>query len=206
MDGSASIDYIINNNIEGVLVECGVDDGHFQEIWIKHLQKLNHSRDIFLYDTFSGLTQPGEFDYTASTASIFKMNKDEVYNYWKKETLNGGWCSTPLNAVQVRLGKLNYPSDKLHYIVGDVMETLKVKENIPDKIALLRLDTDWYESSKIELELLYDRVVQGGLVIFDDYYHWDGQRRAVDEFFKSRNLQYTINKIGNGKTGAIIKT
>ena len=206
MDGSASIDYLINNNIEGVLVECGVDNGNFEEIWIKRLQSLNQERDIYLYDTFTGLTQPGEFDYTSTSATIFKMSKDEVYNYWQKETLKGGWCSTPLNVVQTRLGKLNYPTDKLHYIVGDVMETLKVNENLPDKIALLRLDTDWYESSKFELEIFYDKVVKGGLIIFDDYYHWDGQRRAVDEFFNSRNLSYTFTKIDNGKTAAIIKT
>ena len=63
------------------------------------------------------------------------------------------------------------------------METLQNNENIPDKIAILRLDTDWYESSKFELETLYNNVVSGGVIIFDDYYHWDGQRRAVDDFF-----------------------
>jgi len=85
------------------------------------------------------------------------------------------------------------------------METLKYKTNIPEKIAILRLDTDWYESTKYELEQMYDNVVSGGLIIFDDYYHWDGQRRAVDEYFKSINVNYYFVNIGNFKTAAIIK-
>jgi len=85
------------------------------------------------------------------------------------------------------------------------METLKDKTKIPEKIAILRLDTDWYESSKYELEQMYDNDVSGGVIIFDDYYHWDGQRRATDNFFKSRNISYDFVNIGNHKTAAIIK-
>ena len=82
---------------------------------------------------------------------------------------------------------------------------LKDKTTIPEKIAILRLYTDWYESSKYELEQMYDNVVTGGLIIFDDYYHWDGQRRATDEFFLTRNIKYDFVNIGNHKTAAIIK-
>jgi len=82
------------------------------------------------------------------------------------------------------------------------METLKIF--VPEKIAILRLDTDWYESSKFELEMMYNNVVSGGLVIFDDYYHWDGQRRAVDEFFEKRNENVNIIKL-DSKTGAMVK-
>jgi hypothetical protein len=85
------------------------------------------------------------------------------------------------------------------------MNTLKDKSNIPDKIAILRLDTDWYESSKFELEQLYDNVVDGGVIIFDDYFHWEGQRKATDEFFMNRNIKYDIINLNDGKTGAIIK-
>jgi len=69
----------------------------------------------------------------------------------------------------------------------------------------LRLDTDWYESSKYELEQMYDNVVSGGVIIFDDYYHWNGQRKATDDFFASKNLKYDFVNIGNNKTSAIIK-
>jgi hypothetical protein len=85
------------------------------------------------------------------------------------------------------------------------METLKDKTKIPEKIAILRLDTDWYKSSKYELEQMYDNVVTGGIIIFDDYYYWEGQRKATDEFFLTRNISYNFVNLGNEKTAAIIK-
>ena len=208
IDGEGTIKYILNNNIEGVLVECGVDTGMFEEIWINELIKNNQQRDIYLYDTFAGLTEPGENDYTCKDAVLCNMSKEDVHNEWKSKIINettNNWCYTPLEIVKNRLNSKGYPENKLHYIVGDVMETLKNKNNIPEKIAVLRLDTDWYESSKYELEQMYDNVVCGGVIIFDDYYHWEGQRKATDDFFKKINMNYHFININNGKTAAIIK-
>jgi hypothetical protein len=208
IDGEGTIKYILNNNIEGVLVECGVDAGVFEEIWINELIKNNTVRDIYLYDTFTGLTEPGENDYTCKDAVLFNMSKENVHNEWKSKIINettNNWCYTPLEIVKNRLNSKGYPENKLHYVVGDVMETLKNKNNIPEKIAVLRLDTDWYESSKYELEQMYDNVVCGGVIIFDDYYHWEGQRKATDDFFKKINMNYQFININNGKTAAIIK-
>lgn len=208
IDGEGTIKYILNNNIEGDLVECGVDTGVFEEIWINELIKNNQQRDIYLYDTFAGLTEPGENDYTCKDAVLFNMSKENVHNEWKSKIINettNNWCYTPLEIVKNRLNSKGYPENKLHYIVGDVMETLKNKKNIPEKIAVLRLDTDWYESSKYELEQMYDNVVCGGVIIFDDYYHWEGQRKATDDFFKKINMNYQFININNGKTAAIIK-
>ena len=209
MDGADAVNYILQNNIEGCIIECGVDSGYFEHIWINELMKNNSVRDIYLYDTFSGLVEPTEYDYTCKDAKLFQMNKDEVYTTWKSHVIQekvNGWCYTPLDKVKNRLNSTGYPENNLHYVVGDVMETLKDKTTIPEKIAILRLDTDWYESSKYELEQMYDNVVSGGVIIFDDYYHWDGQRRATDDFFKSRNINYNFVDIGNFKTAAIIKT
>ncbi len=170
--------------------------------------KNNAIRDIYLYDTFGGLVKPTEYDYTCKDAKLYSMNSSDVYNMWEKQIINkntNGWCYTPLEKVQNRLISTGYPQNNLHYIVGDVMETLKDKTKIPEKISILRLDTDWYESSKYELEQMYDNVVTGGVIIFDDYYHWDGQRRATDDFFLSRNINYDFVNIGNNKTSAIIK-
>ncbi|AAC96429.1 hypothetical protein PBCV1_A061L [Paramecium bursaria Chlorella virus 1] len=208
MDGADAVRHVIVNNIEGCLVECGVDAGHFEYVWIKELQQHNQVRDIYMYDTFGGLTEPGEYDYTCDTATFYTMSKEEVHKEWEKQIINdktNGWCYTPLEKVRDKLNSTGYPQDKLHYIVGDVMETLAKSENIPEKIAILRLDTDWYESSKIELERMYDNVVKGGIIIFDDYYHWEGQRKATNDFFESRNQTYHFFNIGNGKTAAIIK-
>ena len=170
--------------------------------------KNNAIRDIYLYDTFGGLVEPTEHDYTCKDAKLYQMTSHEVYNTWKSHIISekvNGWCYTPLENVKNRLNSTGYPENNLHYVVGDVMETLKDTTTIPEKIAILRLDTDWYESSKYELEQMYDKVVTGGVIIFDDYYHWEGQRKATDEFFLNRNLKYDFVDIGNCKTAAIIK-
>jgi O-methyltransferase len=209
MDREAAVKYILENNIEGALVECGVLYGDMECMWINELQKTNSVRDIYLYDTFEGLVEPGEHDYTSDTAIYYYMNKDMVHEHWKNHVINentNGWCYCPLEQVKDKLKSTNYPEENLHYVVGDVMETLKDRSNIPEKIAVLRLDTDWYESSKYELEQMYDNVVDGGLIIYDDYYHWNGQRKAVDEFFESRNIVPNIVNLNDGKTASMIKS
>lgn len=210
MDGAAAVDYILKNNIEGVIVECGVDTAHFEYVWILELMKNNAVRDIYMYDTFGGLVKPCDYDYTCKDSKVYSMDKDQVYETWKRQIIDektNGWCYTPLKKVQERLNATGYPQEHLHYVIGDVMETLKDKTTLPEKIAILRLDTDWYESSKYELEQLYDNVVVGGVIIFDDYYHWDGQRRATDEFFESRNIVVSYRDFVrlDEKTAAIIK-
>jgi O-methyltransferase len=208
MDGADALNYVLKNNIEGVIIECGVGNGVFEHIWIKELMNNNTVRDIYLYDTFAGLAQPSEYDYTCKDAKLYQMSNEEVCSTWKKLIINekiNDWCYTPFQEVQTSLNSTGYPQAYLHYVIGDVMETLKDKSTIPKKIAILRLDTDWYESSKYELEQMYDNVVPGGVIIFDDYYHWDGQRRATDDFFSSRNIHYDFVDIGNHKTAAIIK-
>jgi len=153
MDGIDAIKYILINNIDGVIIECGVASGNFEYICINELIKNNTHRDIYLYDTFAGMVEPGEYDYTRNDAVIYSWNKEETYNYWKNNIINenaNNWLNYSLDTVKNRLNSTGYPQNKLHYIVGDVMNTLKDKSNIPDKIAILRLDTDWYESSKFE--------------------------------------------------------
>lgn len=208
MDGTAAAKYVLENNIEGVFVECGVDSGHFEHMWILTLQKNNTLRDIYLYDTFAGCVKPSRHDYTCKDAKMYSMDRFQVFQKWKENIIDektNGWCYTPLEKVKARLEATGYPAERLHYIVGDVLETLKDKTKIPEKIAILRLDTDWYESSKYELEQMYDNVVKGGVIIFDDYFHWEGQRKATDDFFKERNIQYEFVDIGNYKTAAILK-
>jgi O-methyltransferase len=201
--------YIFLNKIEGALVECGVHEGAQEYEWIKILMENNiEPRDIYLYDTFAGLVEPSKYDYTCKDAILDTKTSEETYEYWKNQIITNNinnWCYAPIEKVKLNLYSTGYPRNKLHFIVGNTIETLQIKENIPEKIAILRLDTDWYESSKVELEKLYNNVVVGGVIIFDDYYHWDGQRRAVDEFFKFINIDYEIIKINNNKTGAVIK-
>lgn len=206
MDGVDSIEYIISKNIPGALVECGCGNGNFQILWIRELQKRQALRDIYMYDTFAGLTEPCELDYTVPDSTQYTMNKDQVKETWSSQIQNAesnGWCNWSLEYVKRTLEEYKYPNEYLHYIVGDVRKTLLNEENIPKEIAILRLDTDWYDSSKLELQKMFPYVVSGGLVIFDDYNHWNGQRVATDEFFKEIGQQYQFVHLG--KTAAMIK-
>ena len=208
LDGMESVEYVINNSIPGCLVECGVNGGHFEDIWIKTLQSFRCVRDIYMFDTFAGMTEPGKYDYTRTDATIYKNTHEEVHDIWKSNAIDdttNDWCYTSLRDVKFLLQKNGYPKENLHYVVGDVMQTLSDPRNVPDQIAILRLDTDWYESSKYELEMLYSKVSPGGVIVFDDYFHWDGQRRAVDDFFAVNGITPRIVPIGNQKTGYMIK-
>lgn len=208
MDGRSAVEYVVANNVPGVFVECGVEQGAQEVEWIYALKALGARRTIVLYDTFAGLTRPGEHDYTLSTATICSASRESVLHEWESRRVTdklNTWCYSPLDRVKANLESIGYPGATLQYVVGDVMDTLRDEASLPDAIAILRLDTDWYESSKYELERLYDRVSPGGVVIFDDYYHWNGQRKATDEFFASIGERPDIRPIGNQKTGSFVK-
>jgi len=99
----------------------------------------------------------------------------------------------PKAIVKNNIGSTHYPPEKVRFVEGKVEETLS-SALLPTKIALLRLDTDWYASTKAELEVLYDRLVPGGLLFIDDYCFFGGARRATDEFFEKRGLTTLLMK------------
>jgi len=105
--------------------------------------------------------------------------KDRDYNGISAETQlstqkkgTGVWCEASIEDVQANMSFTGYPSDRIHYVQGMVENTIPA--NMPDKIALLRLDTDWYASTKHELEHLYPLLEKGGVLLIDDYGHWQG--------------------------------
>lgn len=154
----SSVKYVVNNNIEGDIVECGVWRGGNSMVMAKTLFDLGKmDRDIYLFDTFEGMTAPTNQDFDSSGQQV----SSQLAAAEKKEGKNI-WCIANLDDVRSNLNATGYPPDKLHFIEGDVTETLERNSNIPDKIAVLRLDTDWYESTKKELEVLFPRLVKGG--------------------------------------------
>lgn len=176
-----SLEYIRNNNLPGDYVECGVwKGGNILGImtYLEYHQNLNPN--IWLYDTFEGMTNPTLHDV------------DHV-GVFASTVLDQVKCVSPLQEVRSNLFDSSYPRDKIKFVIGDICQTLLDNTNVPDQIALLRLDTDWYESTKIELEVLWDKLIPNGILIVDDYGHWRGCRKAVDEFFKDKNQ--TINQI-----------
>lgn len=209
MDTKEAIAYVEENKIEGSYVECGVEKGKHPKICASEILAHDYSiRDIYLYDTFAGLPEPSERDKTLENNGLFRMSADEVKKRWKKSNRENdinGWCYCSLGQVQHNMKTTGYPEERLHFVKGNVMDTLKVEENLPSKIAVLRLDTDWYDSSKFELEVLYDRVSKGGVLIFDDYYLWKGQHDAVNEFFEENGLDKSAINRTNKQTAYYIK-
>ena len=166
----ASLRWIEEEAIDGDVVECGV----WRAGNIMLARKIAPDRVCWLYDTFTGMTEPGPEDISISS----QLPALPRYH------ASPGWCLAALEDVKSDLAVMDcFDEQRLRFVVGDVAETLLIAENLPDQIALLRLDTDWYASTKIELEVLYPRLVSGGVLIVDDYGHWQGSRQAVDEYF-----------------------
>ena len=190
-----TIKYIERNKIEGDIVECGVWKGGSMMAVAETLkEQKSFSRQLYLYDTFEGMSEPTQADktYTGEDAAHL-LQKDK-----NKET-NPVWAYSTLREVREAINATGYPEDKIQYIVGKVEETIPA--NIPSKISVLRLDTDWYESTRHELIHLYPLLSLGGVVIIDDYGYWQGARKAVDEYFGRNNIRILLNRID--ETGRI---
>lgn len=165
-----SLEYIRLNNIEGDFVECGVWKGGNIFGIIEYLKFHNiENRKVWLYDTFEGMTEPGNFD--------IDLNNNKAKDIFKSVI-----CYSPLDEVKALMNISEFNKENLIYVVGDINETLNNVNNIPSKISILRLDTDWYDSTKKELEVLFPVLSYSGVMIVDDYGHWAGSRKAVDEY------------------------
>lgn len=186
---SRSIQYIEEFNIEGDIVECGVwKGGSIMMAALKLIELKSLNRDLFLFDTYEGMTIP-----TSKDKAINGEYAIDLFNQQDKTNPNNSWCFSPLQEVKKNVYSTNYNKDKIHFIKGKVEDTLP--HDSIRKVAILRLDTDWYESTLHELETLYDKVVNGGIIIIDDYGHWSGCKKAVDEFIRKRNLKIFLNRI-----------
>ena len=103
------------------------------------------------------------------------------------------WCHSPFDEVQRNLERTGYGLDNMRFVAGKVENT--IPSSVPEQISLLRLDTDWYESTLHELTHLYPKLSPGGVLIIDDYGHWQGCRRAVDEYFASQPVPVFLHRI-----------
>lgn len=182
--------YAISKEIQGDFVECGVWRGGSSMAMAYQLLQLGvNNRRIWLYDTFSGMTPPTDDDVEARTS----ISAFDLLENTKKAIGNNVWCVATKDDVSNNIAMTGYPKNMFQLIEGDVVETLQ--HSVPECIALLRLDTDWYESTKKELEVLFPRLVPGGVCIIDDYGHWTGSRKAVDEYFKENNINVLLHYV-----------
>jgi O-methyltransferase len=184
-----AVNYVVENKIPGAIVECGVWRGGSMMAAIHTLLKQNdRSRDVYLFDTFEGMSEPTERDvmFNGQRASELLEGSE------RKEGVPNYWCVAGIEDVTRNVTSTGYPKEKLHLIKGKVEDT--IPKNAPNQIALLRLDTDWYESTAHELQHLYPRVAPNGVVIIDDYGHWQGARQAVDEYFAQQPFKPLMNR------------
>lgn len=187
-----AVKYVISNNIGGDFVECGVWKGGSCMMIANTLMQSNQkNRLLWLYDTFDGMTEPTNEDIVKETGIRAKdLLKDSVEKTTDKYNI---WAYAPEELVRNNLKLTLYPSEYIKYIKGKVEETLPVTK--PESIALLRLDTDWYESTKVEMDELYPLITKGGILIIDDYGHFEGAKKAIDEYFKGIDEQPLMHRI-----------
>lgn len=183
-----AVEYIIGHKIEGDFVECGVWKGGSAMMMAHSLLLSNTQRDIYLYDTFEGMSEPNEKDKDLHGNSADKLLKES--NKYSDRSI---WCYSTLEQVQQNIYSTNYRKDKIHFVKGKVEET--IPNTVPQKIALLRLDTDWFDSTYHELIHLYPLLSNKGILIIDDYGHWEGARKAVDQYFKEKNIFPLMHRI-----------
>lgn len=188
--------YIVQHDIPGTLVECGVWRGGAIMAAALTLDQLGRNdREFFLYDTFSGMPAPTARDYAIKNGS----RPQDEFEATRITEDSSEWCYAGLSDVRRNLATLPYDPVQFHLIAGKVEDTIPA--TLPGSIALLRLDTDWYASTKHELEHLYPLLVPKGVLIIDDYYHWGGSREAVDEYFMAHPETILFTKVDASAIG-----
>lgn len=189
-----AVEYVVSRPVAGAIVECGVwRGGSVMAIALTLLRLGDTSREIYLFDTFEGMTEPGSEDvkHTGETAADILATSERD---------SDNWAFASLDQVREAVLSVGYPEERIHFVQGPVEETLPARET--GAIALLRLDTDWYASTKHEIEHLYPLLSPGGALILDDYGHYEGARRAVDEYFDSHGGRPLLTRVDyTGRVG-----
>jgi O-methyltransferase len=185
-----AVEYLIVNQVQGDFVECGVWRGGSMMAAALALLKLGQtSRHFYLFDTYEGMSSPTDEDTALQGGRKAKELLAEAKNRQDAPI----WAHAGLEDVQRNMESTRYPSERIHYVKGKVEDTLP--QQIPGQIALLRLDTDWYESTRHELVHLYPKLAPNGILILDDYGHWAGARKATDEYFAQFNFRPLLNRL-----------
>jgi O-methyltransferase len=189
-----AVEYVVNSGLQGDFIECGVWRGGSSMLIALTLLKMGQThRKIYLYDTFEGMTEPTKDDISK------KENAQEIWRKCQRENHND-WCFSAISDVRRNMLSTGYPENNIFLIKGKVEDT--IPSTIPSNVALLRLDTDFYGSTKHEMIHLYPLLVQKGVLIIDDYGYWAGARKAVDEYFVSNNIHILLDRIdGTGRIG-----
>lgn len=179
-------------NLAGDVVECGVWNGGCVGLMaISHQRHSGPQRKFHLFDSFEGLPQPSSHD----TEVVDGFNA-ENHSVGSQDGLVaiGACAGISQPAVEKFLvDRLGLPREQFVFHVGWFEETVPSAATAIDKIALLRIDGDWYSSTKVCLDNLFDKVVPNGVIIIDDYGTFSGCRKAVDDFLEAAGIRPEIH-------------
>lgn len=189
-----AVRYVTRHGIPGDIVECGVWRGGSMQAAGLILSSLgDESRELHLFDTFEGMPPPTEEDGRTRDGAF--VSADELLATHDRDSFM--WAAAGLDLVKEGMAGIDYPQDKIHYHVGMVEDT--TPQEAPEQIAILRLDTDWYASTKHEMEHLYPRLAPGGVLIIDDYHAWDGAQKAIDEWLDETGVPLFLAPMSGGR-------
>lgn len=189
-----AVEYIVAKDIPGDFVECGVWRGGSMMMAAFALTHFGdcRERNLYLYDTYAGMSAPSKHD--------FKFGEAPAREKWEASRTGKGkgstWNLATLDEVRLNMQTTRYPMERLRFVEGDVTKT--IPGTLPERIAMLRLDTDFYDSTRHELEHLYARLVPGGMLIIDDYGTWAGSKKAVDEYFDAVGSRPFFARLDSG--------
>lgn len=183
----AAVRYLCASKIDGDMVESGVAaGGSVMAMAVTLLDIGDRDRHLWLYDTFEGMPEPTDHD-------VGRFNSPAMKLYKKRHDQEGGWIRFSVEEVKKNVLSTGYPEANFHFVQGKVEQSLQ--RTVPERIALLRLDTDWYESTKAEMDALFPLVAPGGLILLDDYYRWMGSRKAVDDYISQNDIRIFWSRI-----------
>lgn len=184
-----AVRYVENRGIEGAIVECGVWRGGSMMAAALTLKSVGkNDRELYLFDTYDGMPAPTDADVDLQGESA-----EQYYQSHRKASGNSDWCAANVDEVARNMARTGYPKERVHLVQGRVEETIPA--SAPERIALLRLDTDWFESTFHTLQHLYPRLSTGGVLIIDDYGHWKGSREATDRYFAEAAPPVLLNRL-----------
>jgi hypothetical protein len=182
----AAVRYVVEAKVPGAVVECGVWRGGSMLAVARTLVELGASdRDLYLFDTFTTMPYPGEEDVD--------VVGNRAADFYDAAIAAPAFSYLPMEEVRRLLVATGYPGDRLHFVPGMVEET--IPDHLPEVIALCRLDTDWYESTRHEMEHMFWRIPESGVLIVDDYGHFMGAKKAVDEYLDAIGGGVLLNRI-----------
>jgi len=184
-----AVRYIVQARIPGAMVECGVWRGGSMMAVAHTLKRLGQDQvNLYLFDTYAGMPKPAEVDVDCTGQPALLQ-----FAATQQGEDSSAWCYAPLAEVRQNMASTGYDLNRVKFIKGKVEET--IPDAAPAQISLLRLDTDWYASTKHELTHLFPRLSAGGVLIVDDYGYWRGSRKAVDEYLAAQGLHLLLHRI-----------